>query len=312
MPADEGPLAPQPGGIPWDETLHMTAADGVFLRGALWRGGARGLVLILAGRTEFLEGFALLAAEFVGRGFSVACLDWRGQGLSERLIQPHLKGHVGRFADYQMDLRALTAHPSVAEIPGPRVVVANSMGAVIALRALTSGTLDARAAVLLAPMMGILMTPVQAQMRRFLLPMARAAGALDLWPPLPGRAQPYVFQGFEGNVLTSNREMFEWYIEILRDHPRLQVALPTMRWVDEALREIAWLRRQGPLDCPSLVLVGTCEAVVDPQAARTCAVETDSRLVMIEGGRHDLLVEPEPISAQCWREIDALLDESGV
>ena len=78
-----------PGGIAWDETLTLEASDGVRLRGALWRasdpdGSCRGLVLLLNGRTEFVEKCALPAAALVARGFAVASVDWRGQGLSPR------------------------------------------------------------------------------------------------------------------------------------------------------------------------------------------------------------------------------------
>ena len=74
-----------PGGIAWDETLELEASDGVRLRGAFWRGvgrasetggetgrGSRGLVLLLNGRTEFLEKWTLPAAALVARGFAVA------------------------------------------------------------------------------------------------------------------------------------------------------------------------------------------------------------------------------------------------
>ena len=41
------------------------------------------------------------------RGLSVVSLDWRGQGLSDRLVEPRLKGHVGDFAEFQRDLDTL-------------------------------------------------------------------------------------------------------------------------------------------------------------------------------------------------------------
>ena len=143
-----------PGGIAWDETLELEASDGVRLRGALWRGGSRGLVLLLSGRTEFLERCALSAAALVARGFAVAGLDWRGQGRSQRLIDPPLKGHVGRFTDFHRDLAALAAHPAVAGIAGPRLMLANSMGAAIGLGAVARGRIAPSAVILSAPMLG--------------------------------------------------------------------------------------------------------------------------------------------------------------
>jgi len=156
-------------------------------------------------------------------------------------------------------------------------------------------------------MMGIHMNPVQLTMRRFLLPAARAAGALDFWPPLPGVSRPYVFNGFRDNVLTSNREMFDWYRQILIDHPRLQMGMPTMRWIDEALKEIAWIKAQGLIPCPSLMLLGTREQVVEPKSTHNHAAELGAELVEIEGARHDLLDEAEPMYGAVWAAIDGFL-----
>ncbi|MEM0945386.1 MAG: alpha/beta hydrolase, partial [Pseudomonadota bacterium] len=93
-------VALPPGARPWDRGFRVEAADGVGLRAALWQGGDRGLAVLLSGRTEFMEKMALPATALVERGFSVASLDWRGQGLSDRLAEPAHMGHVARFSDY--------------------------------------------------------------------------------------------------------------------------------------------------------------------------------------------------------------------
>ena len=308
----DGPLELQPGGIPWDQTLHLTAADGVRLRGALWRGGDRGLVLLLAGRTEFLEKYTQPAAELVRRGFSVASLDWRGQGLSQRPLRPHVKGHVDHFSEFHRDLEALTAHPEVTAVPGPRVMIANSMGGAIGLGALYRGQVTVDAAVLLAPMLGIRMNVFQRFLGRVLLPVARRSGDLHRWPPLPGVSRPYVFFGFKGNVLTADETMFDWFTDTIRRHPDLQLAMPTLGWLAEAMAEMAWLRQQGPLHCPSLCLLGARETVVTPGAVRSGAAAIGARLAVIDDARHDLLMEAQPMRGQAWRQIDEFLAELGI
>jgi lysophospholipase len=300
-----------PGGLAWTELLELVAADGLRLRGALWHGGARGLAVILPGRTEFIEKWSAVAADLVRRGFTVACIDWRGQGRSERLIEPALKGHVGTFTDYLLDLDALLAHPSVAAVPGPRLLLGHSMGGTVALGALLRRRAGAQAIVLSAPMMGIVLAPWLRPVRGLTLAIARGAGQLESWPPFGRMDRPYIFSGFEGNVLTSDRELFDWMAAAIRQAPELQLAMPTLGWMDAAYREMDWLAGQGPPGCPTLWLVGSEERVVEPAAVHRAAARTGGQLAEIAGARHELLAEAEPMRGRAWEAIDRFLERSG-
>ncbi|MGB2127714.1 alpha/beta hydrolase, partial [Planktomarina sp.] len=81
--------------------------DGVRLRLGAWRNGAKGTVLILPGRTEYIEKYGGAAAALAQAGYSSLAIDWRGQGLSDRLLSDRLIGHVHRFSDYQQDVQTL-------------------------------------------------------------------------------------------------------------------------------------------------------------------------------------------------------------
>lgn len=305
-----------PGGCAWDATLDLVAEDGIALRGALWRrpdpAHARGHVILLQGRAEFLEKYMIPAAELVARGFAVASLDWRGQGFSDRLTENPLKGHVGRFPDYDRDLAALLAHPAVASLPGPRLVLAHSMGGLAALGATMRGVLAPRAMIVTAPMLGIEMTRWQRIVADLLTPLAVSLGQSERWPPLPGAAKPYVFRGFEGNLLTADRAAFDWMTEALSREPRLRLGMPTFGWLDAVRAEIAWLQRQGPLDLPCLCLLGSEEAVVEPDAVRAGAARLGLELVEIPGARHELLVAAEPARRRLWSTIDRYLESRGL
>ena len=305
-----------PGGRAWDKTLALVADDGIRLRGALWRppggAGTRGHVLLLQGRAEFLEKYMIPAAELVARGFAVASLDWRGQGFSDRLTANPLKGHVGRFADYDRDLAALAAHPELASLPGPRLVLAHSMGGIVALGAAARGVLSPEAMIVTAPMFGIVMTRWQRLLARLLVPLAVALGQAERWPPLPGAAEPYVFSGFEDNLLTGDRPAFDWMVEALRREPMLRLGMPTFGWLKAAGDEIAWLARQGPLGLPGLCLLGGEEAVVEPEAVRSGAARLGLDLVEIPGARHELLVAAAPARRRLWEAIDRFLESRGI
>src|SRR5271156_3351386 len=84
----------------------LKTRDGVSLRYARWAPppGRKGTVCIFQGRAEFIEKYFEVVRDLRARGFAVATFDWRGQGLSQRLLNDRLKGHVGSFAEYATDL----------------------------------------------------------------------------------------------------------------------------------------------------------------------------------------------------------------
>src|SRR3979411_1317597 len=75
------PANPVPDGA---VTGMLKTPDGVSIRFARWPPppGRKGTVCIFNGRTEFIEKYFEVARELHARGFAVATIDWRGQGLS--------------------------------------------------------------------------------------------------------------------------------------------------------------------------------------------------------------------------------------
>lgn len=301
-----------PGGVPPDASWWLRTGDGIRLRAGLWRAPeARGQVLLLPGRTEYLEQQALPAAELLRRGLDVVSLDWRGQGLADRLSRRSpLSGHVADFADFHADIDALLAEPLVALGGRPRIVLGNSMGGAIALAALGQRRLDpVRAAILTAPMFGIAMGRAGRLTARTIIATARLLGFAEYWPPGLQGHLPFVLRPFEQNLVTQDRDFWEWMAEVARTQPSLTLGLPTFGWLAAAGRAMDELRRAPAPDCPVLCAVGTEERVVDVPAIRQCAARIGARLAEIDGARHLLLAEAEPMRSLAWAAIDAFLAE---
>ena len=114
----------------------------------------RGTVLLLQGRAECLEQYAEITGELTDRGFSVFTFDWRGQGLSTRLLPDPMLCHVTSFDDYLDDLHQFVT--GIWKSEGQRrYILSHSMGGHLALRYLVEREFSTDGALLCAPMVGI-------------------------------------------------------------------------------------------------------------------------------------------------------------
>lgn len=326
--ASPRPGAPAPSGpAPWFADIAegpapaqcgwLDAGGGVTLRAAVWAApdpaAARGHVLLFPGRTEYLEKYGRVVARLLTRGFAVAALDWRGQGLSTRAMP--LLGHVGAFKEFQDDAAALTGWGPVASLSGPRLLLAHSMGGCIGLRAISDGALTGAqapvAAVFSAPMWALAGGGAKSMVGRGLARVAEALGRGR--NPVAGMSaeRTYVLAApFEGNVLTTDRTHWDWFVAQARAHPELTLAAPTWSWLAAASRETDALRHHAEPGVPRLLLLGTDEAVVSPEAIRAHAARFDrATLAEIGGGRHEGLMEdPDgPLGRALWETVDAFL-----
>ena len=292
---------------PGGRAFWLSTSDGLRLRAAVWGGGGRGTVVVFPGRTEFIEKYGRVVGRLKDRGFSVAVIDWRGQGLSQRRdIHPHL-GHVEDFRHYQRDVEALLDHPEVAGLPGPRRLLAHSMGACIGLRTLLERP-DFASAILSAPMWRLQM---KTAVRELTSRATQLAGALGLGHRLtPGasdRPTP-LSVGFEWNALTSDPDQFAWCLAQVSAHPDLALAGPNMHWTRAAIEEMSRLSLAPLPRLPVLTFLGSDERIVSPKVVRAqMARMPQGRLVELPGARHEILMERPEILARVWREIDAFL-----
>ncbi len=290
--------------------FYVRAADGTRIRFALWRGGEKGLAVVMPGRTECLEKYGRLAGKLTARGFSVAIIDWRGQGLSDHLNDSTAVGHVDSFTDYQDDLTAVLAHPEVAAIAGPRTLFAHSMGGCIGLRSLlTSDTFSA--AVFSAPMWGLNLPGPN----KLLAPLLANVGvALGLGKKtLAGQPKGFYLtrEPFEGNNLTHDRDHWDYMRGQVVKYPALGLGPPSFQWLKGALGEFKYFNNATMPSTPTLMFVGGDESVVSARAIRHHSQNfAAGKLVEIDGARHEILMETPERQAQCWAAIDRFIVEN--
>ena len=287
----------------------MQTPDGLRLRLGVWRSGTKGTVLIFPGRTEYIEKYGGAAAALAKAGYSCLAIDWRGQGLSDRLLPDRLIGHVHKFSDYQRDVQTLMSAAKSMDLPEPYFLIAHSMGGCIGLRALMQG-LPVQAVSFSAPMWGILFHP----------PAKRAlAWALSslLYPfklaemRAPGSSiGPYLLEvAFEDNQLSCDPQMFEMMQYHLQELPDCALGGPSLRWLNEALHEMLALHRRRAPNAPALCFVGGLETIVDPRRIQQrMAHWPGARLKFVPQAKHEFMMERPEIRGAFYRETIAHFD----
>lgn len=289
------------------EAFWVRAEDGVRLRVGVWppaRGTeVKGSVLLFPGRSEYVEKYGPTAADLAQAGYATLVIDWRGQGLSERPCKDPMVGHVGDFAEYQRDVRAMVAAAAELDLPGPFHLLAHSMGGCIGLRALHEGLAVERAA-FSAPMWGLKLSPL---MRPAVGALAATLGLMGLsCLRMPGTSgQTYVLEAkFEDNQLTGDHAMWELMAMQVRAVPELALAGPSVGWVRAALRETAELGRMKAPEVPTITFLGSRERIVDPAPIhRLMGRWPHGRLIEVAEAEHEVLMETPETRALVMREL---------
>ena len=296
----------------------LAARDGLPLRTAVWAaplGSARGSVVLLQGRAEFIEKYSETAGNLTARGFAVYALDWRGQGGSGRILDDPRKGHVVRYDDYLSDLDLFLERLVLPDAPQPIMVLAHSMGAHIVLRhrgahrGAGGAPYFAQGLALSAPMVDIMLSPAQRLFAGALTGAAMGLGLGHRYAPAGGRFPP----PFEGNPLTRDRARFERTEALLRENPALGLGWPTIGWLAATRRSVAILRGRGcaeALGTPVLMISAEDDSVVSNAAQAGLAARLpDCRFETIPDARHELLMETEAVRERVLALLDAFADD---
>ncbi|MCO5731875.1 alpha/beta fold hydrolase [Rhizobium sp. SSA_523] len=282
------------------------------LRYALFRSKispARGTVVLLQGRNEFIEKYYETIRDLNAMGLWVATFDLRGQGGSQRLLKDPRKGHVRRFSDYERDLSHFLEHVVLPDARLPFFLVAHSTGALIALSAapMLSNRIDRMA--LAAPFVGLAHESLsQAGVLRLSTVLSRIGlGATSMGKDHSQRA-------FAGNPLTSDRARFDRNAALMTARPDLTIGPPTARWLYETLTAAERASQQAHLTrvtIPTLILAPMLDGVVPYLAQERLSRNFRAgQLITLTGARHELFQERDLFRAQALAAIEAFMPGS--
>ena len=296
-------------------TTMFDGYDGTKLRAAIWeptRGPSRGTVCVFTGRGEYIEKYFEVVADLRRRGYTVAIMDWRGQGGSERRLSNPRKSHVVGFTEYDRDLALFMRDVVMPSCPPPYVALGHSLGGNVLLRGAQSETSVFARMVLVSPMIAIhesqLRNPVG--LVRAYTECASLCGLATAYVK-GGRDEPEEMHEFNHNVLTTDFVRWSRNKAVLEQAPELGLGSPTIGWLRSALRSCAMLQRPDYpkyVAVPMLLFAAGADQVVSPRAIEDFAV--DLKLgghIVMPGSRHEILQENDEIRQRFWAAFDAYM-----
>ncbi len=286
--------------------------DGRKLRYAIFRCEqpvARGTVVLLQGRNEFIEKYFETIRDLTAKGLWVATFDLRGQGGSERLLKDPLRGHISRFSDYERDLTAFLDKIVLPDTRLPFFLLAHSTGALIAISAAPGLATRIDRMVLSAPFIGLTGHGASPGLIRFVSGTVSGIGL--------GRMQfskKFRERSFADNPLTTDEQRYRRNIGIGTTYPQLCLGPPTARWLSQALRAIERVNRPEHLfsiPIPTVLIAPTRDGVV-PYAdqERLSRYFRAAQLVPIHCAKHEILQERDIYRNQALAAIHAFIPGS--
>ena len=286
-------------------TSYATTSDGIKIRTGVW--AARnpiGTVFVFPGRADYLEKYGGLANTFLDKNLNVLAIDWRGQGLSERLLQDRNIGHIEDFKSYQNDVAVMINTAINAKLARPWIMFAHSMGGLIGLRSLHSKPIFQKA-VITSPMWGIEMPPILKSGAPIIMSLISLLGKMETYAPTTNSETRILHEDYKSNKITNDIQNFTLLGRQVERYPELQIGGPSTAWVSAALAEIEFQIGNEPPSTPALCFLAEKDEIIDNLAVRTFCDRWDNcDLISMPEAKHDLSMEQKSILAKLLFELD--------
>lgn len=306
LESDDNPIPPNP------ISGTVRTPDGYDLRCAHWRTTrppARGTVILLHGRTEFIEKYYETASDLRAMGYEVLTFDWRGQGGSDRLLKARKRGHVESFEQYVIDLDTILDNVALPDCRGPLFILAHSTGGLVALLAAPALGNRIDRIVLTSPLVGFGEFGLPPRLLRFVTGMMCAAGLGSV--PISRGKDADAQRDFSTNQVTSDTRRFTRNTDFLIEHDELAIGGPTAGWIfaaGQAMDRIHDPDYIASISVPVLMICAGNDTVVSNRATEHYGRRLRSgRTLRLAGSKHEILQERDVFREQALAALRAFL-----
>jgi lysophospholipase len=261
---------------------------------------AKGVIVFLPGRTESYIKYGELFYDLYSKGYSIYCIDYRGQGFSERFTKNPQIGHVDSYDDYVKDLRIFLKEVVMKTPHNKLYGLGHSMGSnILALfSTMYPNTFDR--IVWSSPMLDIDTPPFPAIFVYYLTKVLKFFG-LEKSYVLGGKD----YDPNEKNKVSHSAARYKKATENRLKYPEAIIAAPSFRWVGASL-ESNWRIRKTTykITVPILMLQSGVDLVVLTEGQNViCRQAIRCRKIVFPNAYHEIFGEVDIIRDRALEEI---------
>jgi lysophospholipase len=283
--------------------------DGIKIRVCHWLHPKErniGTIFLQQGHNEFIEKYFETIQEFIDRGYSVICFDWRGQGMSERMIDNINKSYINDFKRHDKDLEKILEEIIDPFFPKPLIGIGHSMGGCLMLSAFHNHPLKFTHGILSAPMLGFknekFLRTASSLMNFFKKDTDYLIGS----KPNMGMETP-----FEENDLTSDQIRYKRTQMLVRKMPSIRLWGVTNSFAKAVNKRLKLIRRKNwaeIIDLKILIINNLNDIVVDPKKIRNMQKRLkNSEIIEFDNTEHEIFMEKDIYRKKLWENIDKFL-----
>ncbi len=291
---------------------YIKMKDGKRIRLISWKlfndNEGSGTILIQQGHNEFIEKYYETIQEFIDRKYNVVAFDWRGQGMSERMIDDNRKQYIEDFNIHIDDLEFILDNVIFKNLNKPLIGIGHSMGGCIILSALKFHADKFDKIILSAPMLGfrsekLLMILIDIFYlflpKSFFLPGSK---------PNMGKETP-----FNENDLTTDEKRYKRTQKLVRLKKDIRLWGITVAWAKavknqfKIIRNEEWLKN---IKSEILILNSISDRVVSSKhIIETAKKLRNKKIINFKNCEHEIFMERDIHRKKMWDEIDKFLKD---
>ncbi len=287
------------------KSYFVNMDDGIKIRVCHWqkKNDCNGTILLQQGHNEFIEKYYETIQEFLDRGFSVVCFDWRGQGMSERMIKDKNKSFIRDFSRHDKDLEYVIEKIIEPFFTKPIIGIGHSMGGCLMLSAFNNNPNKFNYGVLSAPMLGFrnenFLRTVSSIMNIFKKETDYLIGS----EPNMGKETP-----FEENDLTSDPKRYRRIQMLVRKKPSIRLWGVTNAFAKAVNKRFITIRKKNwaeQIDLKILIINSLKDKVVYPKKITEMSKRLkNSKIIYLDNCKHEVFMEKDEYRKIFWNEFD--------
>tara|TARA_B100002052_G_scaffold298259_1_gene331229 strand:- start:25557 stop:26510 length:954 start_codon:yes stop_codon:yes gene_type:complete len=289
--------------------IYLKMEDGKRIRLAYWKknnqDSNRACVLLQQGHNEFIEKYFETIQELIDRNLDVICYDWRGQGMSDRMIDDVNKQYIEDFNIHSKDLNYILNNFIEKEFSKPLITIAHSMGGHIIL-SFSKEVKIFKGIILSAPMLGFKFEPFLFWLTKFASFFYNKEDYFIGSKPNMGKETD-----FEENTLTSDYNRYKRTQKLVRKNPNIRLWGVSNAWVIAVKKSLLEMRKKNwaeSLDNNFLVINPVKDKVVNSKKTLKMSKRLPNcRVINVKDSKHEILMEKNELREIFWNNFDIFL-----